>query len=286
VIFGLTAALGWGVADFGAAVVGRRLGSFSTAVTAHVAGLLTLLVLVVGLRPTWGTSPVVIAWMAGNGVIAAAAYLLLYRALELGPVALVSPVVAAYAVITIALAVTFLGESLPGIVTIGAFTTVVGVVLTSTDLRKLGRPTPIARSGLRYAIASMALFGVATFLLGRYAKEVGWLPALTLSRAFSTASLVVVAVFVGGRARPTRRDGPVISAVAGAALVGVIDVLGGAAYARGTELGYLSIVSAASATFPLIPVVGGIILLRERPAASQLTGIALVVGGLLLLGGG
>jgi drug/metabolite transporter (DMT)-like permease len=77
----------------------------------------------------------------------------------------------------------------------------------------------------------------------------------------------------------------VISAVAGAALVGVIDVLGGAAYARGTELGYLSIVSAASATFPLIPVVGGIILLRERPAASQLTGIALVVGGLLLLGG-
>jgi drug/metabolite transporter (DMT)-like permease len=282
VIFGLTAALGWGVADFGAAVVGRRLGSFSTAVTAHMAGLLTLLVLLVGLRPTWSTPPVVIAWMAGNGIIAAGAYLLLYRALELGPVALVSPVVAAYAVITIALAVTFLGESLPGIVTIGAFTTVVGVVLTSTDLRKLRRPSPIGRSGLRYAIASMALFGVATFLLGRYAQEVGWLPALTLSRAFSTASLVAVAVFVRG----ARGDGPVISAVAGAALVGVIDVLGGAAYARGTELGYLSIVSAASAIFPLIPVVGGIILLRERPAASQLAGVTLVVGGLLLLGGG
>jgi drug/metabolite transporter (DMT)-like permease len=282
VIFGLTAALGWGVADFGAAVVGRRLGSFTTAVTAHMAGLLTLLVLVVGLRPTWSTPPVVIAWMAGNGIIAAGAYLLLYRALELGPVALVSPVVAAYAVITIALAVTFLGESLPGIVTIGAFTTVVGVVLTSTDLRKLRRPSPIGRSGLRYAIGSMALFGVATFLLGRYAKEVGWLPALTLSRAFSTASLVGVAVFVRG----ARGDGLVISAVAGAALVGVIDVLGGAAYARGTELGYLSIVSAASAIFPLIPVVGGIMLLRERPAASQLAGVTLVVGGLLLLGGG
>jgi len=90
---------------------------------------------------------------------------------------------------------------------------------------------------------------------------------------------------VGG-ARPARGDGPVIPAVAGAALVGVIDVLGGAAYARGAELGYLSIVSAASATFPLIPVVGGILLLRERPAASQLAGVALVVGGLLLLGGG
>jgi drug/metabolite transporter (DMT)-like permease len=285
VIFGLTAALGWGVADFGAAVVSRRLGSMGTVVSAHVAGLLTLLVLLVGLRPTWNTPPGVIAGMAANGIIAAAAYVLLYRALELGPVALVSPVVAAYAVITIALAVAFLGESLAGIVAIGAFTTVVGVVLTSTDLRKLGRPSPSGRSGLRYAIASMALFGVATFLLGWYAKEVGWLPALTLSRAFSTASLVSVAMFVPS-ARPAPGDGPVIPAVAGAALVGVIDVLGGAAYARGTELGYVSIVSAASATFPLIPVVGGILLLRERPAASQLAGVALVVGGLLLLGGG
>jgi drug/metabolite transporter (DMT)-like permease len=285
VIFGLAAALGWGMADFGAAVVGRRLGSFSTAVTAHTAGLLTLLILVVGLRPSWSTPPVVIAWMAGNGIIAAAAYLLLYRALELGPVALVSPVVAAYAVITIVLAVTFLGESLPGIVAIGAFTTVVGVVLTSTDLRKLGRPSPVGRSGLRFAIASMALFGVATFLLGRYAKEVGWLPALTLSRAFSTASLLAVAMFARS-AGTVRGDGPVIPAVAGAALVGIVDVLGGAAYARGTELGYLSIVSAASATFPLIPVVGGILLFRERPAANQLAGVVLVVGGLLLLGGG
>jgi drug/metabolite transporter (DMT)-like permease len=285
VIFGLTAALGWGVADFGAAVVARRVGSMTTVVISQVGGILTLLVLVAVLRPAWSTPPGVIAGMAANGAIAAGAYLLLYRGLELGPVALVSPVVAAYAVITIALAVAFLGESLPGIVAIGAFTTVVGVVLTSTDLRKLGRPSPTGRSGLRYAIASMALFGVATFLLGRYAKEVGWLPALTLSRAFSMASLVGVAMFVAG-ARPTRGEGPVIPAVAGAALVGVIDVLGGAAYARGTELGYVSIVSAASATFPLIPVVGGILLLRERPAASQLAGVTLVVGGLLLLGTG
>jgi drug/metabolite transporter (DMT)-like permease len=285
VIFGLTAALGWGVADFGAAVVARRVGSMTTVVISQVGGILTLLVLVAVLRPAWSTPPGVIAGMAANGAIAAGAYLLLYRGLELGPVALVSPVVAAYAVITIALAVAFLGESLPGIVAIGAFTTVVGVVLTSTDLRKLGRPSPTGRSGVRYAIASMALFGVATFLLGRYAKEVGWLPALTLSRAFSMASLVGVAMFVAG-ARPTRGEGPVIPAVAGAALVGVIDVLGGAAYARGTELGYVSIVSAASATFPLIPVVGGILLLRERPAASQLAGVTLVVGGLLLLGTG
>jgi len=284
VIYGLAAALGWGVADFGAAVVGRRLGSVATVVTAQVSGLLTLLVVLVVVRPTWSVAPDVVAGIAANGVIAAAAYLLLYRALEIGPVALVSPVVAAYAVITIALAVAFLGESLVGIVALGAFTTVVGVVLTSTDLRKLGR-SPGSQVGLRYAIGAMGLFGVATFLLGKYAKEVGWLPTLTLSRAFTTAALLVAALLVRRAGHPGG-TGMALWAITGAMIVGLIDVLGGAAYARGTELGFVSIVSAASATFPLIPVVGGVLLFRERPAASQFAGVALVVGGLLLLGRG
>jgi len=66
--------------------------------------------------------------------------------------------------------------------------------------------------------------------------------------------------------------------------VGLVDMLGMSVYSYGVELGYVSIVTAASATFTLIPVAGGIVLLRERPAASQLLGIALVVAGLLLLG--
>jgi drug/metabolite transporter (DMT)-like permease len=43
-------------------------------------------------------------------------------------------------------------------------------------------------------------------------------------------------------------------------------------------------VAAVSATFPLIPFVGGLVLLRERPAFSQAIGVFAVVGGLVLLG--
>ena len=278
-IFGLTAALGWGVADFGAAVVSRRLGSLPTVVIAQVAGLLTLLLIVLVVRPAWDLSPGVVAGIAANGVIAAAAYLLLYRSLEMGPVALVSPIVAAYAVITIALAIVFLGEALPGIVLAGALVTVAGVVLTSTDLRQLGRPGRSRQTGLRYALGSMALFGAATFLLGFYSQEVGWLPSLTLSRISTTTVLLAVGLLV----RPPIRRAAA-GAVLGAVVVGIADVLGGSAYARGTELGFVSVVSAASATFTLLPVAGGVIFLKERPVISQGVGVLLVVAGLLMLG--
>lgn len=278
-IYGLAAALGWGAGDFGAAVVGRRLGSVATVVIAQLAGLLTLVLLVLAVRPAWNVPAGTMAGIAANGIIAAAAYLLLYRALELGPVALVSPVVAAYAVITIALAIALLGEALPGIVLAGALTTVAGVVLTTADLRQLGRPGRSRQTGLRYALGSMALFGVATFFLGRYSQEVGWLPSLTLTRIWTTTSLVVAGILV----RPPIRRGSA-GAVLGAIVVGVADVLGGSAYARGAELGFVSVVAAASATFTLIPVAGGVIVLKERPALSQGVGVLLVVAGLLMLG--
>jgi drug/metabolite transporter (DMT)-like permease len=64
----------------------------------------------------------------------------------------------------------------------------------------------------------------------------------------------------------------------------VVDVFGLISYSRGSELGLVSIVSAASAAFPLVPVAGGIVLFQERPAITQFLGVALVIGGLILLG--
>ncbi len=280
-IFGLTAALGWGTSDFGAAVVGRRLGSTATLIIAQVAAVVTVLLMVLVLRPAWSMTPSVVAGIALNGIFAAAGYAMLYRALQVGPVALVSPVVAAYAIITIALSVTLLGESLPGIVLIGGLVTVAGVVLTTTDPRQLGRGRGPRSGGLPYAFGATACFGVAAFLLGRYSQEAGWLPTLALSRVATVACLLVVVL-----AARLRVEGGAPAVAAAAVAVGILDVLGASAFARGAELGYVSVVAAASAVFPLIPVAGGVVLLRERPAPSQFAGAVFVVGGLLLLSRG
>ena len=277
-IFGLGAAIAWGLADVGAAVVGRRIGSLAALVLAQLASLALILTWYLVERPVWSGTPGDVGILAMNGAIAAVAYVLLYRGLELGPIALVSPIVAAYAVPAIALAVILLDESLSGAVLAGIVVTLAGVVLTSSDLRGVGAER-MSRAGVPVALVSMLLFGLATYVLGLEAQQLGWLTAAVIGRVFSVLSLLVLA----GVRRP-RLLGDGVKGIGRAALVGVADIAGVVFYSIGSERGLISIVTAASATFILIPVAAGILWLEERPAATQLAGVALVVGGLLLLG--
>lgn len=278
-IYGLGAALAWGFADFAAAIVGRRIGSFAITLVAQIAGFVTIAWIFLIRHPAWTGTRWDVALLAANAVLGIAGYLLMYKGFALGPVALVSPIVAAYAVITIALAMMLLGESLDGLVLAGALVTVLGVVLTATDPRRIRSVEGTSRSGVPYALISSVLFGVATFVMGRAVQRVGWVSALFVGRSFS---LILMLALTAVRRPDLRRGGG--RWLLGAAAVGLVDMLGMSVYSYGVELGYVSIVTAASATFTLIPVAGGIVLLRERPAASQLLGIALVVAGLLLLG--
>jgi uncharacterized membrane protein len=85
--------------------------------------------------------------------------------------------------------------------------------------------------------------------------------------------------FVALRGRPEVGAGIAVALAAGAA-----DVLGVTTYSIGSELGFISIVVAASAIFPAIAVGLSIVFLRERLVPNQWLGVALVLSGLVLLG--
>ena len=262
-IYGLVAALGWGLADFGGAVVGRRIGSLSTVVVSQGFNALFMTGLIALGEHDLGTLGPYIGFVALNGVASAVAYVTHYRALQLGPVAIVSPIGATYAV--------------------GGVVTVVGVMLASTDLRKVEEGLHRARPpGLPWAIVSAVMFGVGGFLLGYLSQRVGWVVGLWASRM---AQLVAFSSYAAFRRSEITGIG-VNGATAGAVGVGLADLLGVIAYSAGAEMGFVSIVLTASAVFPLIAVVLSVVLLHERPVPNQYAGIALVIGGLLMLGFG
>lgn len=283
-IFGLGAAFGWGIADLFAALSSRRIGAWATVVIAQGASavLVSGVVLLVG--TDLGGLGSVAGWLVPSSFLAAVAYFALYRALELGPIAVVSPVLASYAVVPVLLAVALLSETLEGSQVAGVTVTIAGAVLTSTDLRALRAGTHSMPAGLPWAIVSTALFGVAAFIVAWASQRAGWLPTMWLARSSSAVLFVVAAVAIGVRGGRTL---PVVSplpALAFAALLGFIDLSGTLSYARGAEVGLISIVTAVSATYPIIPVFGGVALFGERPAPNQFVGVAMVVAGLVLLG--
>jgi drug/metabolite transporter (DMT)-like permease len=285
-IFGLAAAFAWGSADFEVALVSRKIGSFTTLVLAQLAGIVffsALLATPVGSFPRFHPGLLILPVV---GVSGALSYLAFYRALELGPIALVSPIAAGYAAIVIALSLIFLQEDVAPMALAGAAVTIGGVVLASTDLRGLSveRNGPSAqsvpaRSGVFFAILAMVGFGVASFLIGMFAQDTGWFTTIYLSRVGSAATLAAILVVTGARGLRTAELRRVLLAFA----IGVLDIGGFALYARGAEVGRVSITAAASVIYPLIPILVGVAYLRERPAVTQWVGVAAVGVGLILL---
>jgi drug/metabolite transporter (DMT)-like permease len=122
--------------------------------------------------------------------------------------------------------------------------------------------------------------------LGWSAQEAGFLPSLWFSRLAMVVVVGGVALLLRIRRRARGEVSTRVMAgdVSFAAAVGLVEIAGGLAYARGAEVGLVSIVTAASATYPLVPVIGSVGLLKERPSALQYVGLVLVVAGLATLG--
>jgi uncharacterized membrane protein len=282
VIYGLVAAFGFGLADFEGAIAGRRIGSLWTVILGQTLSAIVMTIVLVSTDTSASVLGPFLGFVALNGLCAAAAYQTHYRALELGPVAVVSPIGSAYAVIGVFLAVIFLGERPGALALVGAVVTVVGVALVSTDLRELRAGLHGVARGVPWALVSTVAFGVAGVLLGYLSQQAGWIAGLWASRMAQVVCYIPLAI-VARKQLPQIRDrrGLLFAFVAS-----IADIVGVIGLSVGSERGFVSITLAASAVFPLVAVVLSFVILHERLVMNQYAGVALVVVGLLLLGFG
>src|SRR5438093_8274909 len=124
----------------------------------------------------------------------------------------------------------------------------------------------------------MVGFGILGFLLATTARAFGALPMVLLLRFGTTAALAAYAV--------GRRTVPAVprAALATILLIGILDTVANVAFGIGATTGYASIVATGASSYPLIPFVLGVTVLRERIAPNQTAGLALLVGSLASLG--
>jgi uncharacterized membrane protein len=282
VIFGLIAALGFGLADFEGAIAGRRIGSLWTVILGQTLSAIVMTVVLLATHTSVSVLGPFLGFVALNGLCAAVAYQTHYRALELGPVAVVSPIGSAYAVIGVLLAVIFLGERPGTVAMVGTIVTVIGVALVSTDLGELRAGLHGVARGVPWALVSTLTFGAAGFLLGYLAQKTGWVAGLWASRAAQVLCYLPLAIVVRSQL-PRIRDRRGLTFALVAAVADIVGVIG---LSVGSERGFVSITIAASAVFPLVAVALSFLILHERLVANQYAGIALVIAGLLMLGFG
>jgi drug/metabolite transporter (DMT)-like permease len=276
-IAGLTAAVVWGAGDFGGGIATKRLPVFLALLGMLVVGLLGAVPLAV----TRGESipaPSDAAWAAAAAVIGAVGLAGLYRALADGRMGIVAPITGVLAA-AIPVLVGVATAGLPGPVRLVGFALAIVAIL----LVSIADDGSTGRGGILIAVGAGIAFGLYSTFMGQV--QAGVFGPIAVARA--TGSLLVLAIVLGTRI-------PVRASFAGrprllglVVLVGLLDLVGNAAYLTGVQLGGLALAAVLASLYPVATVILAAIVLREPISRIHAAGIAsAALAAVLIVGGG
>lgn len=272
VLLALGTAFGYGVANYLAPVLGRRMPLGAVLLGSQVAGLAVSLLLTLGAAVAMSGRGLALA--AAAGVSNAAALACFYRAGRTGNLSVVSPIGASGAAVPVL--VGLVAGDRPGLLAaVGIPLVLVGVVLAA---RRPAAGAGSRTAGVGWALGAAVLFGTFLTTYAGAAAETS-VGALLWSRVALVASTAIGILALRAPVRVPPRDGALTL------VPGLLLALGTFAFGEAVRGGLLSVVSVIATLNPVVTVALAFVLLRERPAPVQRAGAALALAGIVLLAG-
>jgi drug/metabolite transporter (DMT)-like permease len=282
VLLSLAAALCYGAADFCGGLASRRTSSIAVVVWSQLAGLLILglaLPLVPGIP-----RPIDLGVGALCGISGAFAVALLYRALAIGVMGVVSPVTAVLAAAIPVIWAFLHGERPTALALVGIGFALVAVVLISASAAPSEVEAPLSRKppqqllppGIASALASGTAFGVFFIILAKTHADAGLFPLL--GTRLASLGILVLGALVLGRSLRISRPG-----VRTIVIAGVLDMLANVLYVVAAHRGELSIVVVLTSLYPAGTVALAAAILRERLVPVQWIGVVAAFAGVLCI---
>jgi drug/metabolite transporter (DMT)-like permease len=289
ILLGLTAAIGWGGADFAARFASRRVGAYRTLFFMQLFGFTALTAY---LMWTGGISRVPPGWRpwalaAFAGVLNTLASLSLYYSFQIGVMSIVAPISSSYPALTITLAL-LSGERLRPLRGAGLAVTLIGVILAATSFASNSnarststnnRPHAHLAKGVGWSIVAAIGFGFLFWFLGFHVVPLtGSAFSVWMIRLSTFSALALVRA-------PARQS---LSLPRGRvwwllAAVGILDTAAFLANNAGLGTGSVSVVSVLASLYGAVTVLLAWIVLRERLECSQWFGIVLIFAGIVLV---
>lgn len=299
ILYGITAALLWGTADFLARFATRRVGVIRSLFYMEAIGVLAFTFWIAPKKEIpaaiSNNPPSIWLWVAASAIISTVASLAFYRALETGVLSVVSPVCSAYPVLTLALSVGA-GEKLKAHQFAGIALAIIGVTLASTSFAALqpsikadaSNPASIPNArhpvahltrGVGLAIFASAAYGLNFWLIGYHI-----MPALSgplsvwSTRALSVAFLPTICVATKqSLAIPRGTIWWMLAAI------GLFDTTAYLSSNLGLATGHISLVTVLGSLFAAVTVFLAAAFLKERLEKTQWFGIALIFAAIILV---
>lgn len=273
IILGLFAAACYGAADFCGGLATRRSGMFAVAIVSQAMGFVLLL----GVVPFFGGRLTHDAATYGGmaGICGAIGIVLLYHALSIGKMGVVSPITAVLAAALPVVVGMARGDRLSPWQIAGIVVALAAVVLISLSTEPDGR-IEFSTAGVREAIVSGLALGGFYIFLALAGRDAGLYP-LACARFGSIVFLLLVALVL------RRAIAPAAPTLAIVLFGGAIDMTANVLYVLAVYSGYLSIAAVLTSLYPASTVFLARIVLRERLANVQKFGVALALAGVALI---
>lgn len=238
-----------------------------------------LMVLLVGSLPTIGT----ISWKSWlflilSGLSTGASWLCYFRALQLGDVNKVVPIDKSSTILTMLLAMLFLGESITWLKVLCMAAIAVGTYLMIDRKQSVSKKT--SKAWVIYAVLS-AIFAAATSILGKVGIHDVESNLGTMLRTAVVLGMAWMMVFVTGKRKmvfqTTKKELVFIS------LSGLATGASWLCYYKALQMGPTSVVVPIDKLSILVTIAFSYFVLREKLSWKSLGGLALIVSGTLAL---
>lgn len=273
---GLAAAIAWGLHDLCVRLVSQKTGILPAMLVVFATGAILVSAAAFTLGD-WQTLSSTAAWLAAvSGFFFALGSYALYRAFALGPVKLVAPLVGAYPVLSLAIAM-LQGQPVGPDLWLAIATIAAGVgsiAIFSTG----GDGSPVNLRATIWGLGAAAGFAL-TFAIGQTATQGGAeLPVLIVTRL--AAILLVLGLAVIGRAvrLPSRNLLPLLC------LMGTLDALALGLVIYSGSLPRPEFAAVSASLFGLVTVILAWLVLRENMNRAQWLSVAVTFAGIAYLG--
>ena len=275
-ILALISAVLFGASDFAGGIATRRVSAWVVAAWSQLLGLPILVLGMIVVTSTEVTQQDLM-WGAIGGAFGVVGLAIMYSTLAAGKMSVVAPVIGAGAAGIPVMWAVATGETITWINWIGIGVAGLAVFLLTAQSRS-SRSSDEALDRKLLFQALVAAFGFAVFFIALgQTSEVSGLWPLVAARS-TTVPLAFAALFFGAaKSGSMRVVWKLILAT------GMLDMAANIAIVLAVQRGPIGITAVLGSLYPVFTVAAAILILRERPTARQLAGIALATVAIVTL---
>lgn len=275
VFLGLIAAIGWGLHDLAVRYVSQKTTIFAALLWVLLTGaffqfLLMLVRLDFAPLPIETLPPVLL-----TACFFVTASIGLYKAFEIGPVRLVSPLIATFSIISVVWGA-LMGQQITGLQWAAVFAVFAGVSIVAvlSDNSETGAPDPKRNQAILWSLLSSVGFA-GTFGVGQSAMSLA--PDLMIILAYRIVAvglLVLIMVYLKTPLFPHRSQIKLLT------LMGLLDAIALACVLTAGNLENANYASVAASAFGMVTIILAWAFLKERITLKQWFGVLLAFSGI------